>query len=1462
YSLWKVILNGDSSPPTRIADCVVQIVAPTTAKQRLAKKNKLKARGTLLMTLLDKHKLKFNIYNDAKSLTEAIEKRFGADLEEQSLDDLFNNLNIYEAEVKGSSPSSQNTQNISFVSSNNTDNTNESVNVAPSISAATSKATVSTLPNVDSLNDAMIYSFFASQSNSPQLNNEDLKQINPDDLEEMDLKWQMVMLIMRAGRFLKRAGRNLCANGTYSIGFDMSKVECYNCHIRCHFARKCRSPRYNRNKDTPRRTVPVEAEEEPTNYALMAYAFSGLSTSSGLDNKSSINKPSKDMSKTLRPDAPIVEDCISDSEDETEIESVPQQREPSFVKSSEHVNASKESVKKVENPKKAANLMTNNQKSRGFDNQVFNSQVFNCEELHSHESDNNVSKHPENDRYKTGEGYHDVPPPYTGTFLPPKPDLVIFNDPNANCISDSEDETKIKSVPQQREPSFVKSSEHVNASRESVKKVKNPKQAANLRTNNQKSRVRMTHPYSNRHVVPTTFLTRSRLVSLNVARPVPTAVPQSTMKSPRPVKHGTKGNAEKASAYLVWKPKYEVLDHVSRLTSASMTLKKFNYTDALGRSNGYSRHMTGNISFLSDFEEIDGGCVAFGGNPKGGKISATKDETSAILKTFITGIGNQINHKVKIIRCDNGTEFKNHDLNQFCGMKRFKREFSVAMTPQQNGVAERKNIILIEDAKTMLADSLLPIPFWAEAVNTAYYVQNRVLVTNPHNKTPYELLLSRSPSIKENLDACKVRKEIVSAQQYVMLPLWSIGSQDPQNTNDDDAFDVKENEIDVHVYANGADFEELSFNSTNRVNAVSAPVNAAELNSTNNTNSFNTTSASVNVVSLNFRIVGNSSFMDPFKYPDDPDMPELEDIVYSDDEEDVGAEADLSNLETNIPVRPILITRVYKDHLVNQIIGDLKSAPQTRNMTRMVKEQGGLHKINDEDFHTYIPKGKRAIGLKWVFRNKKDEKEVVIRNKARLVAQGHTQEEGIDYDEMDVKSDFLYETIEEEVYVCQPPRFEDPDYPNKVYKVVKALYGLHQAPRACQDKYVAEILRKFGFIDIKSASTPIETKKPLLKDPDGEHVDVHIYRSMIGSLMYLTSSRPDIIFVVCACARFQVTPKVSHLHAVKRIFRHFITTVSYELMLFSLTKVAAVNLMLLVKKVNDAVQLHALIDGKKVVVSEDIIRRELHLDDSNWVECFPNEEIFEELARMGYEKPPPKLAFYKAFFSTQWKFLIHTLVQCLSAKRTAWNEYTSHALTQKVFANIRRVEKGFSSVETPLFASMLVQPQPLAEEEVEMPIAPASPSPTSAPSPSLQYPTFTPHATPPQDPPSTPHDSPPQEQPTTTSDSSMSLITTLMVGTAQRVESSTDTAIDADEGITLVDVEKDEEVVAMDAELQERINQEEVNVMSKGVSATEPTVFDDEEVIMTMAQTLIKLKAEKAKLFDEQIAQKLHDKEV
>ncbi|KAI3732723.1 hypothetical protein L1987_63930 [Smallanthus sonchifolius] len=212
-----------------------------------------------------------------------------------------------------------------------------------------------------------------------------------------------------------------------------------------------------------------------------------------------------------------------------------------------------------------------------------------------------------------------------------------------------------------------------------------------------------------------------------------------------------------------------------------------------------------------------------------------------------------------------------------------------------------------------------------------------------------------------------------------------------------------------------------------------------------------------------------------------------------------------------------------------------------------------------------LPPGKYAIGTRWVFRNKQDERGIVVKNKARLVAQGYTQEEGIDYDEvfapvarlkairiflayaasknfsvyqMDVKSAFLYGKIGEEVYVKQPPGFIDPAHPTQVFKLDKAQYGLHQAPRACQSKYVKSILERFKMTDCSAARTPMQVHHQLTPDKDGQDTDQHQYHAMIGSLMYLTASRPDIMFAVCLCARFQAAPKASHLQAVKRIFRY------------------------------------------------------------------------------------------------------------------------------------------------------------------------------------------------------------------------------------------------------------------------------------------------------------------------------------
>ncbi|GKB19185.1 hypothetical protein Tco_0853108 [Tanacetum coccineum] len=301
------------------------------------------------------------------------------------MDYLYNNLKIYEAEVMGSSSTSQNTQNVAFVSSNSTGSTNEAVKTAHGVSATNSKANASTLPNVDSLSDVVIYSFFASQSNSSQLDNEDLKQIDSDDLKEMDLKWQMAM---RARRFLKKTGRNLGVNGTDTIGFDKTKVECYNYHRRCHFARECRAPRNqdSRNMEPTRRIVPVE---ETTSKASVSQFFTEVNdryktcegyhvvpspyTRNFMPPKPDLVLADKDeyVFSESRPKSvsePLIEDWVSNSENETESKS--RQRKPiiakvEFVKSSKHVKSPRESVKKVENSKQANYPRKNSQSPRG-----------------------------------------------------------------------------------------------------------------------------------------------------------------------------------------------------------------------------------------------------------------------------------------------------------------------------------------------------------------------------------------------------------------------------------------------------------------------------------------------------------------------------------------------------------------------------------------------------------------------------------------------------------------------------------------------------------------------------------------------------------------------------------------------------------------------------------------------------------------------------------------------------------------------------------------------------------------------------------------------------------------------------------------------------------------------------------------------------------------------------------------
>nr|GEW62236.1 uncharacterized mitochondrial protein AtMg00810-like [Tanacetum cinerariifolium] len=357
-----------------------------------------------------------------------------------------------------------------------------------------------------------------------------------------------------------------------------------------------------------------------------------------------------------------------------------------------------------------------------------------------------------------------------------------------------------------------------------------------------------------------------------------------------------------------------------------------------------------------------------------------------------------------------------------------------------------------------------------------------------------------------------------------------------------------------------AEFEDCFDNSINDVNAAGTLVPTVGHISPNITNTFSAAGPSNAAASPTYE---NSSFIDASQLPDDPDMPELEDITYSDDEDDVGAEADFNNLETSITVSPIPTTRVHKDHPVTQIIGDLSSATQTKispipttrvhkdhpvtqiigdlssatqtkSMTRVAKDQGGISQMFNDDFHTSPRAWYETLAnylLENGFQRGKIDQTLFIKRQKRDILLVQIYVDDIIFGETNKDLCKSFEKLMKD-------KFQMSSLAELMFFLGLQVKQKKDGIFISHDKYVAEILRKFGLTKRKSASTPIDIEKPLLKDPDGKDVDVHTYRSMIGSLLYLTSSRPDIMFAVCACACFQVTLKASHLHAVKRIFRY------------------------------------------------------------------------------------------------------------------------------------------------------------------------------------------------------------------------------------------------------------------------------------------------------------------------------------
>ncbi|GJS01504.1 ribonuclease H-like domain-containing protein [Tanacetum coccineum] len=1130
-----------------------------------------------------------------------------------SFDDLYNNLRVFENDVKGSTASSSSTQNVAFVSEN-TSSTND-VSTAYSVS--------NTSGQNSQYEQTSSYSLLANQSSCPQLDHEDLEQLDEFDLEEMDLKWQVAMISMRMKKFYKKTGRKLQFDAKEPVGFDKTKVECYNCHKTGHFARECRT---KGNQDSRRRDawnsgnkdgrrsgkqedskalVTIDGEgvdwtshsEEEEDYALMACNSSGSDTevtSCSNECKESYAKLKKlyDAQREQLSDASIeikaytqglkkveaqlvahqqgqlwYEEKIRfmkiDLDDKTDVLTYHKKLLAEAQKEKEDLKAK---VEKWHNSSKNLGKLLNTQMSANdkfglgygdhrydgilsYENEVLQSVFMNKE--------SELEKQPLYDRFVTAGGMHAVPPPMIGNYMPSGPDVEIdysqfiygtkqsqpsesktqtidFDTCESDCSvkthkslleptvnepkvvnqpkvwsdapiieeyeSDSEDEHVSQPTKEQEQPSFASTNKQVKTPRETVK--------------NQFTYSK--NPIVDKKGLGYGFTARACFVCGSLSHLIRDCdFHEKRMAKQAELSNSMRKKSSQREIRPIWNNVQRVMDYPHR------ALKNKGIVDS-----GCSRHMTGNKAYLAEFQDFNGGPVAFGGS-KGyitgkvltkDKVLFTDSECLVLSPEFKLPDENQV--LLKIPRQNNmysfnlenivpsrglacliakattdesnkwhrrlgHVNFKNlnklvkgnlkKDVIELCGSKGIKREYSNARTPQQNGVAERKNRTLIEAARTMLADSFLPNTFWGEVVSTACYVLNMIR----------RFQLNIHAGSQDRLTSCRYRRTLLMQGDS-----------------------KKEDEI--------------------------AP-----------------------------------------------------DLLL----------ADFTNLESVVNVSLIPTSRIISSHPSALILGDPTSAVQTRSK---VNKSSGAHA-----FVSYVQKQRRN--------NHKDFQHCLFacflsQNKPKKISEALEDESWVDamqeellqieairiflafasymgfiVYQMDVKSAFLYGKIDEEVYVSQPPGFLDPKYPQKVYKVVKALYGLHQAPRAwyatlstfllkngyrrgtidktlfikkdkhdiilvqvyvddiifgstkkswcdefealmkskfqmssmgeltfflglqvkqkedgifiSQDKYVAEILKKFDFANVKTASTPIETQKPLVKDEEASDVDVHLYRS-------------------------------------------------------------------------------------------------------------------------------------------------------------------------------------------------------------------------------------------------------------------------------------------------------------------------------------------------------------------------------
>nr|GEU47616.1 hypothetical protein [Tanacetum cinerariifolium] len=1225
--------NGPTLQKTQVVKGVTTLMPITSVEDKAQRRLEVKARNTLMMGIPNEHHIKFNSIKDVRQLMEAIEKRFGgnvttkktqrnllkqqyenftvsnsemldqtfdrlqklrnkADLDTMSMDDLYNNLKVYEPEVKGMSSSNASIQNMYFVSSLINNNTNRVVNTTQAVNTALGVSTDGTQVNtasIDNLSGAVICVFLASQPNG-HVDNEGQKVLE-ENKKEADCQCSKKSRYQAQGKprsivLVETPASTALVSCDGLGGYDWS-----------------------------------DQAEESSNYALMAYT--------------SISSDSKN------PDAPIVEDYVSDDEEEnvTQPKIVKKIVKPSipeieFVKTRQQEKTAGKNVKKTY-PHAKRNMdpravllqsgIVNTARHKFSKKAVLDNTARQVSTTHP-KSIVNVAR-PKSHLSKTTHS----------TVKSPIYKKTAFNNSNVNQRVNT---VRCKTVNTARPKVVVNAVQGnvVNADYEEIDEGYvalggNPKGGkitgkCTIKT----GKLDFKNVYFVRELKFNIFSVSQMCDKKNsvlfndteciVLSPNFKLIDESQvlLRIPRKnivPKEGLTCLFAKATSneFKLWHRRLGHLNFktMNKLVKENLVRglpsKHFENVELCCLSEEkttQSLFLIKEMYFLVVTDDYSRFTWVF--------FLSTKDETSGILKSFITRIENLVDHKGIL------------------------RQNSVARSPQQNKVAERRNKTLIEAAKTMLADLKLPTTFWAEAVNTACYMQNRVLVVKPHNKTPYELFHSRTPTL--------------SFMKPLGCPVKILNTLDHLGSGLDWLFDI---------------------------DALTRTINYKPIVAGTQSNSFIGTKACDNAgqarkekepvrdyILLPLWTADLPFSQDPKSSKNDGFLPLSDSEKKVDEDPSKKRECRDQEQEDNVNnTNNVIVATTNRVNTVSENINP--------SWIEAMHEELLPFKLQEVWTLVDLSNGKRAIGTKWVFWNTKDERGIVIRNKARLVAQGHIQEEGIDYDElfapvvrikairlflvyssfkdfvmyqMNVKSAFLYGKIEKETM-----GFTDEKIDNTLF------IRRHKGDILLVQIYVDDII--FGL-----------TKKELCNAFE-KMMHENFQMSSMGELTFFlglqVKYKQDGIFisqdkyVVCACARYQINLKVSHLHTMKRIFRYlkgqpkfslwYLKDSSFDLVAYTdsdyarasldmksttgdlLTKAfdyeLMVNLIIYTscieqlwatvkaKTVAGEVQLQSLVDGKKVIITESTIRRDPQLEDAEGVDCLPNATSFELLTLIG-----------------------------------------------------------------------------------------------------------------------------------------------------------------------------------------------------------------------------------------------------